>query len=72
VIIAASQSGAAALGESAFILLGLIIYMIPAIVAITRKVPNIGAVVMIDVFLGWTLVGWVAALAMSCLPRRRP
>jgi hypothetical protein len=45
------------------ILLGL--YFIPSIIGAVRKVPNIGSVVVINLFLGWTLVGWVVALAMS-------
>ena len=45
------------------VLLGL--YLLPAIVAMVRRVPNAGSVIVIDVLLGWTLVGWVAALAMA-------
>lgn len=41
------------------------VYMVPTIVAAIRKVPNMGSVVVINVLLGWTLVGWVVALAMA-------
>ena len=55
---------AASVGSSALIvLLGL--YFIPSIVGGVRKVPNIGSVVVLNLFLGWTLVGWVVALAMA-------
>ena len=30
-----------------------------------RKVTNLGSIAVINVFLGWTLVGWVVALAMA-------
>ena len=40
-------------------------YFVPTIVAVIRKVPNIGSIVVINLFLGWTLVGWVVALAMA-------
>jgi hypothetical protein len=45
-------------------LIGL--YFVPTIVAIARKVSDQGSVVVINLFLGWTLVGWVVALAMAC------
>lgn len=41
------------------------VYMVPTIVAVIRKVPNMGSVVVINLLLGWTLVGWVVALAMA-------
>lgn len=41
------------------------LYFLPAIVGAVRKVPNIGSVVVINFFLGWTFVGWVVALAMA-------
>lgn len=40
-------------------------YFIPTIVGAIRKVPNIGSVIVINIFLGWTLIGWVVALAMA-------
>lgn len=51
----------------ALILVALVVgaYFLPTIVGIVRKVPNIGSVVVINFFLGWTLVGWVVSLAMA-------
>jgi T4 superinfection immunity protein len=50
-------------------LLGLVVafglYFLPSIVAARRRVPNLGSVLVINFFLGWTLVGWVVALAMA-------
>ncbi len=43
----------------------LCVYFFPSIVAILRRV-NIGQVIVINLFLGWTLIGWVSALVMSC------
>ena len=40
-------------------------YLAPSIIGWIRRVRDIGAVVVINVFLGWTLVGWVVALAMA-------
>jgi Superinfection immunity protein len=48
------------------IFVGLVgLYFLPTIVAASRKVPNVGSIAVINVFLGWTLVGWVVALAMA-------
>jgi hypothetical protein len=41
-------------------------YFLPAIIAAKRKVPHEGSIVVVNIFLGWTLVGWVVALAMAC------
>lgn len=63
-----SDPGAAAAGliVGLFILaiiLGL--YFLPGILATARHAKNAAPVWVIDIFLGWTLVGWVVALAMA-------
>lgn len=45
------------------VVLGL--YFLPTIIASQRGVTNFGSIAVINLFLGWTLVGWVVALAMS-------
>jgi Superinfection immunity protein len=40
-------------------------YLLPTIIATTRNIPNAGAVAVINIFLGWTCLGWIVALAMS-------
>ena len=45
------------------IILGL--YFVPGILATARHSKNAAAVWVIDIFLGWTMVGWVVALAMA-------
>jgi uncharacterized paraquat-inducible protein A len=47
------------------LIFGAILYFIPTIVATSRRVRNAGSVVVVNLFLGWTLIGWVVALAMS-------
>lgn len=42
------------------------VYFLPAFIASRRKVPHSGSVVVMNVFLGWTLIGWIVALAMAC------
>jgi hypothetical protein len=41
------------------------LYVLPALIGSIRRVPDIGSVAAINVLLGWTLIGWVVALAMS-------
>ena len=45
-------------------------YFLPTVVAVSRKVTNMGSVVVVNVFLGWTFIGWVVALAMACRTSR--
>lgn len=42
---------------------GAALYFLPSIIA--RKKPNNGSVLVVNLFLGWTLIGWVVALAMA-------
>lgn len=44
----------------------LLAYWTPTIVVLTRKSPSPGSVIVINAFLGWSVVGWVVALAMAC------
>lgn len=41
------------------------VYFLPYFVASHRKHPSAGAIFVVDLFLGWTFLGWVAALAWS-------
>jgi Superinfection immunity protein len=42
-----------------------VLYLLPVLIGMARRVPDIGALAAVNVLLGWTLVGWVAALAMA-------
>jgi len=44
-------------------------YFVPMHVAIQRRVQQQGPIIVINVLLGWTLVGWVVALAMAVRDR---
>jgi hypothetical protein len=45
--------------------LAVALYLLPVLIGWARHVPDIGAVAVIDILLGWTLIGWVVALAMA-------
>lgn len=47
------------------VVLGLFLYVLPGIVAYSRHKKNKGAILLLDLLLGWTLVGWVAAMVWS-------
>jgi hypothetical protein len=58
------------LGGLAVALIGL--YLLPVLLAWARHVPDIGAIAVINILLGWTLAGWVVALALALRSDVRP
>lgn len=40
-------------------------YMLPTTIAIMRSRSNAGSIFVVNLFLGWTLIGWVVSLAWS-------
>jgi hypothetical protein len=48
-----------------FLLFAIGLYFLPAIVAAARHTHNATAILLLNLFLGWTLVGWVVALLMA-------
>ena len=44
----------------------IVAYWVPAIVAKLRHVRNFGSITVINGLLGWTVIGWIVALAMAC------
>ena len=42
-----------------------VLWLLPTIVAVRRHVRHVGSIAVINIFLGWTFVGWVAALALA-------
>lgn len=47
------------------VLLCLTLYMLPAGIGIIRGRSNAGAIFVLNLFLGWTLIGWVIALVWA-------
>jgi hypothetical protein len=47
------------------IALGVAIYLLPSIIGFARQRPNAVPILVLNVFLGWSLLGWVAALVWS-------
>lgn len=40
-------------------------YFVPTVIAASRKHHNLGAIIAVNVLLGWTFIGWVVALVWS-------
>lgn len=68
------SNGAAVVVVVVVVVVAIGLYWIPTAVALVRRreIPNVGSVVVINLFLGWTVVGWVVALAMAVRSRPQP
>jgi hypothetical protein len=69
-LLAASGSGGSG-ATWVWVLLAVAAYWVPTLTAVLRGVRNWGSVIVVNLFLGWTLIGWVVALAMACRSRER-
>lgn len=47
------------------VFLVLFAYFLPSVMAVSNKKKNKGSIIVVNTFLGWTLIGWVVALAWS-------
>jgi hypothetical protein len=48
------------------------LYLLPTIVAFARGRHNTGAIIVLNLFLGWTLLGWVVALVWAVSSSQPP
>jgi hypothetical protein len=44
---------------------GFVMYFLPSIVALARSKRDIAGIVLLNFFLGWTMIGWVVALVWA-------
>ncbi len=47
------------------IIIGLVIYFVPTIIALARHHRNALAIFLLNFFAGWSFLGWIAALIWS-------
>lgn len=68
-------SGAAAAGGLACMLVwivgGAMLYFAPTLIALLRGHPNMAPIIVVNFFLGWSLIGWVVALAWAFTAQER-
>jgi hypothetical protein len=64
---ATDAAGAAGVGFLLIFLFvfGLALYFLPTIIGFARKQPNAVAILALNLFLGWSLVGWVVSLVWA-------
>jgi hypothetical protein len=43
------------------------LYFLPTVIAIQSKHKHVAPIMIINIFLGWTLLGWVGALVWSAM-----
>jgi hypothetical protein len=48
-----------------------VLYFLPAIIAAVRHTHNSAGILLLNIFLGWTGVGWFVALLMALLSAPR-
>ena len=48
-----------------FLILSVGLYFLPSIIAAVRHTHNATGILLLNVFLGWTVVGWVVAFLMA-------
>ncbi|HUD86590.1 MAG TPA: superinfection immunity protein [Xanthobacteraceae bacterium] len=53
------------------IVVAIFVYLLPTVVAANRKHNNEGAILALNLFLGWTLLGWVAAFVWALTDNTR-
>ena len=44
---------------------GFVLYFLPAIIAYSRSKRDAGAILVLNIFLGWTAIGWIIALVWA-------
>jgi len=48
-----------------FLIFAFALYFVPAIIAAVRHTHNATGILLLNIFLGWTLIGWFVALVMA-------
>lgn len=64
--LATDPAAATAVSGLVVICLIAVFYFVPTIIAFKRKHHNATAILVVNLFLGWTFIGWVVALIWSC------
>jgi Superinfection immunity protein len=56
------------------VLVSIAVYLVPTIIVLARHAPNVARVVVVNLLLGWTGIGWIVALVMALkrVPPRYP
>jgi hypothetical protein len=44
---------------------GFLMYFLPSVIALARSKRDLLAIFLLNLFLGWTLIGWIVALVWA-------
>ena len=47
------------------LLVGVVLYFLPTIIVVKRQSASVTPVVLVNLLLGWTIIGWIIALIWS-------
>jgi hypothetical protein len=50
----------------------VIIYVVPSLIAALRQAERLRRVVIVNLLLGWTVIGWIIAMVMATRPHPPP
>jgi hypothetical protein len=53
------------MGDVLFFILLLVVYFLPSVIAGGRGHKNYNAILLLNLLLGWTLLGWIVALVWA-------
>ncbi len=54
-----------------FLVAGLAFYFLPTLIAHSRRSQSTSGIFVVNLLLGWTFIGWVAALVWAATSERR-
>ena len=60
-----AAGGAGVIGALLFLVIFLALYFLPTIIASQRHRVSVGAIAAVNIFFGWTVLGWVICLAWA-------
>lgn len=49
----------------------LTFYFVPTLVGMARNTKRIGGIIVVNIFLGWTLLGWVGAFVWAVIEQKK-
>jgi hypothetical protein len=53
-----------------FFFVGVALYFLPTIIAVARRKTNLAGILLVNFFLGWSVIGWIVALVWALSTER--
>lgn len=68
--IGSGTNGLSVICAAAFLPICAMLYFSPTMAAAMNRRPNVGQIAVLNLFAGWTVLGWIAALVWAYGPAR--